>query len=306
MMIVMRFLWGLGAAGPRVVAMAIVRDRYSGDEMARVMSTVMAVFMIVPAIAPAIGQGALSLGSWRYPFAFAGLVGLVVGLWSIRLRETLPPERRLPLSFRNTIRATLEVFRHRATSGMMMALTFMLGAFVPYLGSGQLIYAGVYDRGEQFPYWFGLAALFMGAASIGNSRMVKRVGARSMLTYTLIGYVGVAAAFVGVSMIAGGRPPFGLFYVLTTILIIGHVMGGALMNSLAMEDVGHIAGTASAVIGTISTVGGSILGSLVDRFVTNSVLPFALGFLVFGVAGAALVVWSRRTGHLVSAATDPG
>lgn len=297
-MIAFRFLWGLGAAGPRVVSMAIVRDRYSGDDMARVMSIVMAVFMIVPAIAPSIGQAALSLGSWRYPFLVSAAFGLTVGLWSIRLRETLAPEHRLPLNLRNTISATTEVLRHRATGGMMVALTFMLGAFLPYLGSGQLLYSEVYDRADQFPYWFGLAALFMGAASVLNSRIVKRVGSQRMLTYTLSSYLVLASVFVASSVIADGRPVFPLFFGLTTLLIIGHVVSGALMNSLAMEHVGHIAGTASAVIGTVSTVGGSFLGSLVDRAVSNSVVPFALGFLVFGTTATALVGWSRRGSEL--------
>jgi DHA1 family bicyclomycin/chloramphenicol resistance-like MFS transporter len=293
-MIIMRFVWGLGAAGPRVVSMAIVRDRYSGDEMARVMSTVMAVFMIVPAIAPSIGKLALSFGSWRYPFLVSATFGLSVGLWAIRLRETLPPEYRLPLNFRNTMSATVEVFRHRATAGMMIGLTFMLGAFVPYLGSGQLIYAVVYDRAEQFPYWFGLAAAFMGLASTANSRVVRHLGSRKTLAWSMSGYLLIGILFVVTSIATAGRPPFALFYGLTTALIVTHIASSALMNSLAMEDVGHIAGTASAVIGTVSTVGGSILGSVIDRFVTDSVTPFAMGFLIYGSIGATLVLWSSR------------
>jgi DHA1 family bicyclomycin/chloramphenicol resistance-like MFS transporter len=183
----------------------------------------------------------------------------------------------------------------------------MLGAFLPYLGSGQLIYAEVYDKAEQFPYWFGLAAALMGIASTANSRVVRRFGSQTTLTFSMGAYLLIGLTFVIASFATSGRPPFVVFYVLTTSLIIAHIVSSALMNSLAMEDVGHIAGTASAVIGTVSTVGGSILGSLVDRFVTDSVAPFALGFLIYGTLGAALVMWSRRsaTPRRITPATSP-
>ncbi len=293
-MIVFRFLWGVGAAGPRVVTMAIVRDRYSGDEMARVMSIVMAVFMIVPAVAPTIGQGMLALGSWRYPFVFSAVFALVMGAWSMRLRESLPPAARIPFNVRNSIASTREVFRHRRTTWMMIALTFGAAAFFPYLGSSQLIYDQVYGRGEQFAYWFGLSAVFMAAGSITNSRLVKRFGARRILAYTLRGYVVAAGVFVVAVLLAGGRPPFAFFFVFTTALILGHVVNNAILNSLAMEDVGHVAGTAAAVIGTVATVGGSIFGSFIDRAMAGSVLPLALGFFGFGALMVVSVMQAER------------
>jgi DHA1 family bicyclomycin/chloramphenicol resistance-like MFS transporter len=278
------------------VSIAIVRDRYSGDDMARVLAIVMAVFMIVPAIAPSIGQAALSLGSWRYPFVFSAAFALLLGLWSIRLRETLPPGDRMPLNLRTTVAATREVFRQRRTTGMMIALTFAMGAFFPYLGSGQLIYEQIYDRAGEYPYWFGLAAVCMAAGSVSNSRLIKRIGAEPMLSITMAGYVAVAALFVAVTLATEGTPPFSIFYLLTTALIVVHVMNGALLNSLAMEDVGHVAGTASAVIGTVTTVGGSLLGSVVDRAISDSVVPFALGYLVFGLAMVLSVLLTRPAG----------
>lgn len=293
-MVVFRFLWGLGAAGPRVVSFAIVRDRFSGDDMARVMAIVMSVFMIVPAVAPTIGQGMLALGSWRYPFMFSALFALVVGLWAIRLMETLPPSERVALSVRNTIASTREVLRHRKTTGMMIALMFAMAAFFPYLGSSQLIYDGLYDRADQFPYWFGFSALFMAAASVTNSRLVKRLGSQRILTSSLVVYMGAASVFLAVAVATGGRPPFAVFFVLTTALIVGHVVNGALLNSLAMEDVGHVAGTASAIIGTVTIVGGSFLGSFVDRAIGESIVPFALGFFVFGSLIVVFVTLARR------------
>jgi DHA1 family bicyclomycin/chloramphenicol resistance-like MFS transporter len=293
-MLVSRFVWGLGAAGPRVVSLAIVRDRYSGDDMARVMSIVISVFMLVPAVAPTVGHALLGLGSWRYPFAFTFLFGAGVGLWSLRLRETLPPERRRSMAPRAVLASTREVLRHRTTMGMTLAMTFALGAFFPYLGSSQLIYDGVYDREEQFPYWFGLTALIMGAASVVNSRLVRRVGAASTLTATMIVYLGVSAVYVGVASATDGRPAFALYFALTAVLLSGHVVLTSIMNSMAMDDVGHVAGTASALLGTITFVGGSLLGSLVDRTVSNSVVPLAVGYLGYGTLAAACAIWATR------------
>jgi DHA1 family bicyclomycin/chloramphenicol resistance-like MFS transporter len=293
-MIVFRLLWGLGAAGPRVVSFAVVRDRYRGDEMARVFAIVTGVFMIVPAVAPTIGQAMLSLGSWRYPFLFSALFAAAVGLWSVRLRETLPPTRRIPLSFRNTVASTREVLRHRTTTLMMVGMMFGMAAFFPYLGSGQLIYDEIYGRASQFPYWFGLTAVFMAAASLTTSRLISRLGSWKVLRGILSAYSLAAITFVTAALMTGGRPSFATFYSLATVLIVGVTTSRAILNSLALEDVGHVAGTASALIGTVTLFGGSLLGSLVDRTVSTSVTPFAAGFLVFGLLMVAFVVWAGR------------
>lgn len=303
LMLAFRLLWGFGAAGPRVVSVAIVRDRYSGDEMARVMAIVMAVFMLVPAVAPTIGQAILLLGSWHYPFVFSALFAVGVGFWAVRLRETLPPNKRRPLSLSNTLSDAREVFRHRTTAGMMIAMMFSMGAFLPYLGSGQLIYDQVYGRGAQYAYWFGFAALFMGVASTINSVVVRRVGSRTMLIYVFSGYLAIAAVFLVLSLASGGSPSFPAFFILTTLLIMGHIVIGALTNSLAMQDVGHIAGTASAVIGTVTTLGGSLLGSLIDRTISDSVLPFAAGMVIYGATASVFALRAlpaRTTGRLAA------
>jgi DHA1 family bicyclomycin/chloramphenicol resistance-like MFS transporter len=176
----------------------------------------------------------------------------------------------------------------------MVALTCALGAFFPYLGSSQLIYSEVYDRGSEFPLWFGLAALAMGATSISNSRIVGRIGSVRALEFTQLGYLAAGGTFLLTGVIWSGRPPFVLFFVLTTILLSGHAVLSALLNSMAMSDVGHIAGTASAVIGTVSFLGGSALSSIVDRFITSSITPFALGFLVYGTIAYFWARWALR------------
>ena len=293
-MIVSRFLWGLGAGAPRVVSRAIVRDRYHGDEMSRVLAVVSGVFMIAPAVAPTIGQAMLSFGSWRYPFLFSAMFAAAVGLWSIRLRETLPEDRRISFGIRSTISSTREVLRHRKTMRMVLAMMFGFAAFIPYLGSSQLIYEDVYGRADQFAYWFGLAAVFMAAMSIVSSRLIRRMGSDRVLDGILWTYATAAVAFVAAAATSGGHPSFAVFYTLTTVLVVTIVLSRAILTSEAMEAVGHVAGTASAMIGTVTLVGGSVLGSAVAAVVSTSVTPFAIGFLAFGLLMVGFVVWSRQ------------
>lgn len=294
-MITFRFLWGLGAGAPRVVSRAIVRDRYHGDDMSRVLAVVTGVFMIVPAVAPAIGQLVLSFGSWRYPFAFAALVAGGVGLWSIRLRETLPHDRRITLSLRNTFTSTREVLRHGTFTRMTVAMTFGMAAFYPYLGASQLMYEEIYGRAEQFAYWFGLAAVFMAGASVVVSRAIRRVGSDRVLTIILVVFMATATIFVAISLATTGHPSFAIYYTLTTLLVIVIVVSRAVLTSAAMEDVGHLAGTASALIGTITLVGGGLLGAAAAAVISSSTTPFAANFLVFGGLMTGFVVWDRRS-----------
>jgi DHA1 family bicyclomycin/chloramphenicol resistance-like MFS transporter len=277
-----------------VVSRAIVRDRYHGDEMARVLAIVSGVFMVAPAVAPTVGQAVMAFGSWRYPFLFSALFAGAVGLWSIRLSETLPVDRRISFSIRNTISSTREVFRHRTTTRMILALMFGMAAFIPYLGSSQLIYEEIYGRADQFAYWFGLAAVFMAVASVGSSRLIRRIGSGRVLSGVLWVYAVVAVVFVMTAVASSGQPSFAAFYTLTTLLIVAIIISRAILTSVAMEDVGHVAGTASALIGTVTLVGGSLLGAAVAAVVSDSVTPFALSFLVFGLFMIGFVVWARR------------
>lgn len=294
-----RFLWGLGAAGPRVVSIAMVRDRYRGDDMARVMSVVMGVFLMVPAVAPTIGRLALELGSWRYPFVFSALFGLAVGLWSLRLRETLPVEGRRPLRFGTVVDGAKAIVHTRSTAWATVAITFAFGAFLPYLGSSQLIYAEIYDRESQFPFWFGLTAGAMAVASVVNSRVVRKIGSRRTLVMVQTAFAVIAVGYLALALLSGGRPPFALFYVVTSLLVATLVTNTALLNSLAMEEVGHVAGMASALIGAVPTVFGAVLAGFVDQAVSDTITPVAVGFLAFGLLMIA------ATNRARGAAGDP-
>lgn len=289
----LRFVWGIAAAGPRVVATAIVRDRFSGDQMAKVMSIMMAIFLIVPAIAPTIGALALQLGSWRTTFATPPLLAMALWVWAWRIEESLPIERRRPLDFSATFAATREVLTTRHTVGHLAALTFALSAFLPYLASGERIYGQIYGEAERFPLWFAISSITTAIAAVTASRTVERYGAANVLRLVLLTFAGGSAMLAVAAALTGGVPPFWLFFAMMCTILSSFGVASALLNSIAMEPMGHIAGTASATIGTISFVSASVLSSLVDRIIGATVTPFATSFLVYAVLAILATQWAR-------------
>lgn len=291
-LIVIRFIWGAAAAGPHVVTTAVARDLYTGDEMARVLSFVRSVFLIVPVLAPALGEALIALGSWRWVFGVGAVLALVVGAWSTRLPETLDPEQRRPLQFSAISGAFREIVHSRRTLGYTAAVTFSLGAFLPWLGSSQLIFDEIYGRPGQFALWFALIAAMMSVASLTAAWLVRRITATTMVRRSMVVFVIQSALFAVVVGVSGGVPPFGVFLLLIVLAVANLVAVNPSLVSLAMEEMGHIAGTASAVIGTISYTGGAILAGLVDGAMSDSLAPIALGFLIYGAGMLASMLWA--------------
>jgi DHA1 family bicyclomycin/chloramphenicol resistance-like MFS transporter len=291
-LIAIRFVWGAAAAGPHVVTTAVARDLYEGDEMARVLSFVRSVFLIVPVMAPALGEALITLGSWQWVFGVGAVLALVVGVWSVRLPETLDPGQRRPLELSAISSAFGEIVHSRRTLGYTGAATFALGAFLPWLGSSQLIFDEIYGRPGQFALWFALVAATMSVASLTAAWLVRRITAVTMVRRSMVVFLFESALFFVVVAAYGGVPPFGVFMVLIVIAVANLVAVNPSLVSLAMEQMGHIAGTASAVIGTLSYTGGAILAGLVDGAMSDSVAPIALGFLVYGAAMLACMLWA--------------
>ena len=294
-----RFLWGVGAASPRAMALTIARDTYVGDRMARALSLIMAVFLIAPIIGPGLGELLLLSGSWRWVFGFSVLTAAALTLWLFRLTETLDPRNRLPLDVRRVTGAFRAVVANRATLGYGFALTFALGAFLAYLASSELLFEAVYGRGGQFALLFGAGAAVMAVAALGSARTIRLLGTRGVLHRALAGYLLAAAALAAVSLAAGGSPPFWLWWVLLTVLNSLHVVIVPATNTLAMTPMGEIAGTASAVIGAFSMGVGSMLASITSRFGEGSVTPLSLGYLGYGALAATCVLLASRaaSGH---------
>lgn len=298
LVLVSRFIWGVGAAAPRVVSVSIVRDYYSGDRMARAMSYIMAVFVMVPILAPSIGAALIKVFPWQSTFAFCLVFVAVIAAWATVLPETLAPQDRRPIEPRAIWAATLEVLSNRITMGYTLAMTAIFSVFTSYLASSERIFGDFYGRPDEFPFIFGGIAAVMGVAMVTNAQIVERVGTRRLVHMMLVGYVAASAILAAVAAVAGGHLPFWPFVLGLAVVIVFHSLLVPNLNAIAMLPMGHIAGTASAVIGTISLAIGAFLGSMIDRTYTDSAMPLLIAFLGFGVLALAVVLWAER-GRLV-------
>lgn len=290
-----RFLWGTGAAGSRVISLAIVRDSYRGDQMARIMSLLMAVFITVPVLAPSIGAGIIAFLPWRAIFWFCVIYATVVAGWAVlRLPETLDPILRIPLRFDRVAKAARAVLSQRAAMAYTAAMMLLFGVFSSYLGSSQVIVDDVFGLGARFPQVFGGMALLMGVAALGNAAVVERFGARRIVRTVLTGYVLAAGALVGVSLAGHGRPGFWPFTMVLALLLFSNALLSPNLSTLAMEPMGEMAGTASALIGTAQIGGGALIGSFIDRAYDGTVNPLAMAFLAMGVLAWLVVRWAPQ------------
>jgi len=293
-LLVGRFLWGLGAAGPRVVSQAMLRDRFRGDVLARAMAVILTIFLVVPTLAPMIGQALLQLGSWRYTFAVGPVFGTLVALWSTRVTESLDPSKRSTLDMRSIGRSIVEVLRTRSALGNTVALTMLTAAFLPYLASSERIYGEVYDRGSQFFLWFGGTSIVMAGFTLATSRIVARRGTKRTMRGVIALLLVISTANAVVTLGTGGTPPFAFFFVATTLAVSLNTAASPLLTSRALDEVGHIAGTAASTIGAISFIGAALLSPLVDGAIDTTVTPFAVGYLTFAVLAAVAALWADR------------
>ncbi len=296
MMVVGRALQGLGAAGPRVVPVAIVRDGYEGRAMARIMSFVMAVFILVPTIAPAIGQWFFLAGGWRATFQLLLGMALVALCWfAIRQPETLPASRRRPFSARNIALGFVEVMGVRTAVGYTLCAGLIFGVFVSYLGTSRQVFQDVYGTGTDFPYYFGAAAITIGIGSIFNGQLVMRFGMRRIAFLAFLISSMLSAGFSVYVISVGGLPPLMVFmtWLLATFSCMGFLFGN--LNALAMEHLGHIAGLGAAFIGFTSTMIALPLGWLIGQGFDGGVLFLTAGFA--GLAFAGLIVMRVTEGR---------
>jgi DHA1 family bicyclomycin/chloramphenicol resistance-like MFS transporter len=294
-MLIGRFLQGVGAAGPRIVSLALVRDLYSGRAMAKIMSMVMGIFIIVPVIAPSVGQVLLLVGDWRLIFVALlaeGVIGLAWFAW--RQPETLRADRRAPFSLRRILGAFAEAFTHPVTLGYTVAAGLVFGAFVGYLASTQQVLGELYGLGAQFPIYFGANALAFGLASMLNARLVMKLGMRRLAGSGLGATTALSIIFFVVTLLLDGHPPLWTLmgYLLLTFFFVGVLFGN--FNALAMEPMGHIAGVAAAVIGSLATIISSVLGWALGQAYDGTVRPMIAGFAVLTFLASLSMILAER------------
>jgi len=290
-----RALQGLGTAATRVIATSIVRDCYAGRRMASVMSLAMMVFISVPIVAPSFGQAVRLLTQWRGIFVVLMLYGLVTLVWSaLRMPETLPLSERRSLALRDVLGAFRQTLSNRQTLGYALAGGGVMGSLFAFVFSSQQIFTEVFGLGQYFTLVFAAIAGGMAVAGFVNARFVGRLGMRAISHSALIGYAGVA----GVTFVTARAQilPLPLFVALSSLAMFALGLMIANFTALAMEPQGHIAGTASSLYGSITTLLGIAIGTVIGQSYDGTLLPFATGFFLCTLAtlGVVLVVEKGR------------
>jgi DHA1 family bicyclomycin/chloramphenicol resistance-like MFS transporter len=296
MMFAGRLLQGLGAGGPRVVAMTIVRDLYDGRPMARILSLVMTIFMLVPMFAPLIGQWAESLGGWRAIFGLYLAMALVSGGWYLAgVPETLDPAQQRPLRPGRIAAAFGEVLSTRSTMFYTLSAALVFGAFVVYLSTAQQVLEEGYALGHLFPWAFGALAFAFALASFANSRLVMRLGMRRLSLLALMQMIAVSAVAVAVTRASGdGLPHLWVFMGLMSLIFFSVAVLFANFNALALAPLGHMAGTAASVVNTVATLGAVPVGYVISQGYDGSVVPLFTGFAVLGFGALILMKLAER------------
>jgi DHA1 family bicyclomycin/chloramphenicol resistance-like MFS transporter len=287
-----RLLWGLGAAAPFVLRQAIARDLYDGDRMARIITIVTAVFLLGPIFVPIVGAGILLFAPWQGVFAAALIASAAAWVWTLRFGETLAVDERRPLQVRPLLDALRLVVTTRVTIGHIGAQTFASAAFFIWLGSAQPIIDDIYDRGSQFAFWFAASGVVIALALLANGRMIGRFGARRVAVAVSSAFVVVGVVGVAVTFAASGVPSIWAFFAWAAITNALGTLVTPLCTSLALEPMGALAGTASAVLGALSLGGGALLAAVVDARIDATVTPMVVGSLLFGTTGLALLLWA--------------
>lgn len=286
-----RVLQGLGLASSRAVTVAMVRDRYSGRDMARIMSIIMGSFILVPAIAPSIGQTIMMLGYWRNLFVLFLIIAAIGIAWMhIRLTETLAYGKRRPFNLKSLWQGVREVVKNPVTRGYTICAGFVFGGFLGYLMSAQQIFQSYYDTGALFPVYIAMLAIAGASSSFVNARIVGKYGMRKIARYAFIARIVTSAIFVG-ALFLQPQMPLSIFmvYAIITFFFMGLLFGN--LNSIAMEPMGHIAGIASSVIGALSSMISLAVGSAIGLSFNMTLMPLAIGFLATSVTGLLIQTW---------------
>lgn len=293
LLLVLRCLTGLIGASLMVVPMAIIRDRYEGDRMARLMSLVSAVFITVPVIAPSLGQAVLLFAGWRWIFIALAILGILAAFWvSLRLPETLEPDHRQGVNLTIIARNMLQAISTREATGYVLGTMLLIGSVFGYINSAQQLIGEHFRAGDWFPVIFGATAAMMAVASIVNSRIVERFGARRVSHTGVLVFIVVSA----VQLWAAHYRPDSLAWFIPLMSINLMLLGflGANFTSIAMQPFAHLAGAASSVQTFVRMSGAAVIGMVIGQAYDGTAVPFAFALLIGSVLAFLFVLFSER------------
>jgi len=293
-----RVLWGIGCAAPRTISQAMIRDKFEGDDMARVMAIVQTIFFAGPVLAPVIGNLLVQAGgSWRLTMLFGLVIAIVIWLWSFRITESLDSANQRDLSFSGTKQGLKVVFENRVTIGYAITLLFSGGAFYSFLSSSELIISEIFKKPTWFVPYFSITMGVMAAVALTGSRVAGRNGARRLGHGALAFQLGASVLMLILALSTDGVPPVGLWMVLMTAQIAAMVVMMPTMTTLALEPMGALAGTAASTIGFITLAIGALLGAIIDRQITSTVTPLAVGYALYTSLAVVVVLTMVRNNN---------
>lgn len=283
LLLVARFVQGLGAAGPRIVGLALVRDLYEGREMARISSFVMMIFIMIPAVAPTLGAGIIAISNWHGVFLAFIAFALIGALWlNIRQAETLPPAARRPLRIGTLYAAAREVLSDRQVMLATLILTLGFGQMFGLLSSAQQLFGETYGKGENFHLWFAAMALLSGSGTVLNATFVMRFGMRRIAKWAYVMQTIVSG--LALTLILSGVLPQGLefpvffFWAVSVFFMAGVTFGN--LNALALQRMGHIAGMAASIVAAISTLAAVLIAAPVGLLYNGTAIPAITATLI--------------------------
>lgn len=289
----LRGIQGFCTAGLGVLPAAIIRDRFEGDAMARIMSTIFIVFMVVPVLAPSLGQVVLAFGHWPWVFVVMAAIASLVWLWAwSRLPETLSPEDRQPLDFRTVAHNLPLTLTTREASGYVIGSALTFGALFGYINSAQQLIGEHFDADEYFPLIFGLTASTLAVSSFANSRIVERYGARRVSHTALVTFICLAAMQVYAAFFQQGDLYWFVPLMAGNLCLLGFM--GANFGSIAMQPFEHTAGAASSAQGFIRMGGAALIGIAIGQNYDGTAKPIALALFGFSLCSLMLVLFSER------------
>lgn len=304
MLLVLRACQAMGSGGLAVLPGAIIRDRLSGDRMARMMSMISMTFLLVPILAPTVGQFVLLFAGWRYIFVFLAFMAAIVAFWvNVRLPETLSDDFREPTSVGTMLVNMWQALIHRGSVGYVIGGSLTFGAMVGYVTSSQQLVGEHFGAGPLFPVIFGGSAVLMACASFSNSRIVERFGARRVSHTALLTFIGVSA----IQIMFAFSPHETLWQFMPVMAINMALIGfmGANFNSISLQPFARTAGAASSVQAFMRMVIGSLVGIVIGQAYDGTARPLAIALFLTGMASLSLVLFSER-GKLFRRLHPPG
>lgn len=295
MVILGRFLQGVGVSGPKIATRAMIRDQFEGDAMARVMSFMFTLFILVPMLAPALAQAVITTAGWRSVFIFYLVFATLLGLWlMLRQPETLPPERRIAFRPRLLFRNAQSILTNRRVTLLILATGLVFGAQLLYLSTAADLFLDAYGIAETFPLYFAMLATGIGLASFLNARLVQRFGMDAMARAGFLGLMLAGLAMLSAVIAFDRHPPLTFLLALTyaAFFAIGILFGN--LNAMAMRPLGEVAGLAASLIAAGSSLVATVFAVTMGRFYDGTPLNLACGLFIAGTLSLILAELSAR------------